>query len=83
MMKIALVNSALDPAGINIRRHIEALLDRPSEVLPGKDGRTYEFHETEGRLIHADGVDRTIDADLLIFLSRHASVNPILCSRCM
>jgi len=77
MMKVALVNSALDPAGINIRRHIEALLDRPSENLPGTGGRTYEFHETEGRLIHADGVDRTIDADLLIFLSRHASVNPI------
>ncbi len=77
MMKIALVNSALDPAGINIRRHIEALLDSPSDVLPGTAGRTYEFHETQGRLIHADGVDRAIDADLLIFLSRHASVNPI------
>ncbi len=59
------------------RRHIEALLDRPSEELPGTDGRTYEFHEIQGRLIHADKVDAGLDADLLIFLSRHASVNPV------
>jgi D-aminoacyl-tRNA deacylase len=77
MMKVALVNSALDPAGINIRRHIEALLDRPLEALPGTGGRTYEFHETEGRLIHADRVDAGLGSDLVIFLSRHASVNPV------
>ena len=77
MMKVALINSALDPAGINIRRHIEALLDRPSENLPRTDGRTYEFHETEGRLIHAAGIDAGINADFVIFLSRHASINPV------
>jgi D-aminoacyl-tRNA deacylase len=31
----------------------------------------------EGRLILADGVDREIDADIVIFLSRHASVHPV------
>ena len=40
-------------------------------------GRTYEFFEVDGRLIHAEGVDAGIDADLVIFLSRHTSVNPV------
>jgi D-aminoacyl-tRNA deacylase len=73
MMKVALINSRQDKAGLNIRRHIE-------ELLAGNDrqgGCTYEFHDVESRLIHADGADRDIGCDLVIFLSRHASVNPV------
>ena len=73
-MKIALVNSLQDTAGLNIRHHIEHLLD---EGLGRDAGHTYVFHDVEGRLIHAEAVDRQIDADLLIFLSRHASANPV------
>jgi D-aminoacyl-tRNA deacylase len=73
MMKVALVNSRQDKAGLNIRRNIEALLGAQDRY----GDRTYELFDVESRLIHADGIDRTIDADLLIFLSRHASVNPI------
>jgi len=75
-MRIALVNSRQDRAGVNIRHHIEELLDSPAGEwqIPG---RTYTFHDVEGRLIHAENVDKDIDADLLIFLSRHASVNPV------
>ena len=40
-------------------------------------GENYEFFYVDGRLIHAEGVDAGIDADLLIFLSRHTSVNPV------
>lgn len=72
-MKVALVNSRQDKAGINIRKHIEGLLDGRR----GTGDRTYAFHEVESRLIHADGVDRGSDADLVIFLSRHASKNPV------
>ena len=74
-MKVALINSAQDSAGVNIKKQIQALLDEPTDTI-GTAGRTYEFHEVGGRLIYADRVDRDIEADLIIFLSRHASVNP-------
>lgn len=75
-MKVALINSRQDPAGRNIRHHIEQCLSDPAMAC-GKYDRTYEFFEIEGRLIHAEGVDANIDADLVIFLSRHSSVNPV------
>jgi D-aminoacyl-tRNA deacylase len=75
-MRIALVSSRQDRAGTNIRHHIEELLASPRGEwqLPG---RSYSFHEVDGRLIHADNVDDGFDADLVVFLSRHASVNPV------
>jgi len=75
-MRIALVSSREDRAGTNIRHHIEELLASPSGEwqLPGRD---YSFYEVDGRLIHAENVDAGLDADLVIFLSRHASVNPV------
>ena len=72
-MKVALINSRQDKAGLSIRKHIETLLDKRY----GNCDRTYSFHDVEGRLIHADGVDRDIDTDLVIFLSRHASKKPV------
>ncbi|WP_292424947.1 D-aminoacyl-tRNA deacylase [Methanoregula sp.] len=75
-MKVALINSHQDIAGCNIRHHIEQCL----ATSPGtgqKGDRTYEFFEVDGRLIYAEGVDAGIDADLVIFLSRHSSVNPV------
>ncbi len=39
--------------------------------------RSYEFIEVEERLIHAEHVDHRVDADLVIFLSRHSSVHPV------
>ena len=76
-MKVALVNSLQDKAGVNIRHHIEQLLAADSDRRWQEQGRTYEFFEVEERLIHAEDVDERIDADLVIFLSRHSSVNPV------
>jgi D-aminoacyl-tRNA deacylase len=76
-MRVALVNSRQDKAGVNIRHHIEQLLAADPDSRWQEQGRTYEFFETEERLIHAEGVDEQIDADLVIFLSRHSSVNPV------
>ncbi len=70
-MKIAGVYSALDPAGVLLHEWCVHLLD---EVRPVHDWR---FHEVEGRLIHADRVDQGLDADLLVFLSRHTSKRPV------
>ena len=74
-MRIALVTSLLDAAGMNIRSHIRQLLDEGrGEEIPD---RSYVFHDVEGRLIHAEHVDADLEADLVIFLSRHSSVNPV------
>ncbi len=70
-MRVAGVNSAQDPAGVRIRSRCEALID---ELRPSDD---WEFHEVEGRLIHAERVDRNLDADLVVFLSRHTSVKSV------
>jgi D-aminoacyl-tRNA deacylase len=73
-MKVALINSRQDKAGVNIRHHIEEMLD---SRMWQEQARSYEFIEVEERLIHAEHVDRKTDADLLIFLSRHSSVHPV------
>jgi len=76
-MKVALINSRQDKAGVNIRHHIEQLLDTDRQEIWREPGRTFEFIEVEDRLIHAEHIDAQIDADLLVFLSRHFSVNPV------
>ena len=73
-MKVALINSRQDKAGVNIRHHIEDMLNTG---MWKEHDRSYEFIEVEGRLIHAEHVDHQTDADLLIFLSRHSSVHPV------
>jgi D-aminoacyl-tRNA deacylase len=75
-MKIAFVSSRQDLAGENIRRHITQLLDADGTSWR-EPGRSYEFIEVDGRLIHAEGIDRKTDAGLIIFISRHSSVNPV------
>ena len=76
-MKVALINSRQDKAGVNIRRHLEQLLDTDQAGMWQERGREYEFIEVEERLIHAEHIDAQTDADLLVFLSRHYSVNPV------
>jgi D-aminoacyl-tRNA deacylase len=75
-MKIAFVSSLQDKAGQNIRHHLVQLLDAAGTSWR-EQGRTYEFVDVEGRLIHAEGIDRKSNADLIIFISRHSSVNPV------
>jgi len=73
-MKVALINSRQDKAGVNIRHHMEKMLDTGS--WQGQ-AHTYEFIEVEDRLIYAEHVDQQTDADLAIFISRHSSVHPV------
>jgi D-aminoacyl-tRNA deacylase len=78
-MDIALISSQQDPAGANIHRHVRDLLASGAAVSTSSSGASdirWIHCEVEGRLIHQDGVDRDLDADLLIFLSRHTSAQP-------
>ena len=65
-----------DKAGGNIRHHLLQLLDTDGTSWR-EQGRTYEFIEVDERLIHTEGIDKRTDADLIIFISRHSSVNPV------
>jgi D-aminoacyl-tRNA deacylase len=75
-MKVSFINSRDDLAGCNIRHQIEQCLSDDSSPAPCKE-RSYDFFEFSGRLIHAAGIDAGINADLVIFLSRHSSINPV------
>ncbi len=75
-MRIALVSSRQDPAGAHIRRHLLELLNRAGP-WPLAERHDLAFHEVEGRLIEQDRIDEEIGADLIIFVSRHSSRQPI------
>jgi D-aminoacyl-tRNA deacylase len=75
-MKIAVVSSRQDKAGENIRHHLMQLLDTDRTSWQEQE-RTYEFIQVDERLIHAEGIDKRTDAGLIIFISRHSSVNPV------
>lgn len=72
-MKIALVHSRVDPAGRNIQDRIDAIID---QGLAPPQAHEFVFVETADRLIYAEHVDRNTGADVLFFLSRHASARP-------
>ncbi len=73
MQRIVLISSRQDRAGTTIRDQILALQE--TGVYDRTDVR-YSLHEVQDRLIWQDRIDRTMDADLIIFLSRHTSSRP-------
>ena len=75
--KVAVISSAQDEAGQNIRTHLQGLL--ASEYPGGRAqglAADFQFREVPGRLIYEDGIDRDLDADLVLFISRHRSIHP-------
>jgi len=75
-MQITLVNSKQDTAGVNIRNNLKNLLESGGH-WPLAEAHDLDLLEVDGRLIHQDGIDAGIDADLIIFISRHSSVRPM------
>ena len=74
-MRAAIICSAADKASENIKR---CLLELAPWKLSSTDDAKWTFEsfqllEVEGRLIHQNGLDRGLAADLLIFASRHQS----------
>jgi D-aminoacyl-tRNA deacylase len=75
-MQIALISSKQDAAGVNIRDHLLTMLEE-NGPWPLAERHTLAFHEVAGRLIHQDRIDATVDADLILFISRHSSAQPM------
>ena len=74
-MRIALINSKQDVAGVNIRDRLQEILSEGGR-WPLADRHTLTFHEVDGRLISQDRIDEEVDCDLIIFISRHSSAQP-------
>ncbi len=75
-MKISLVSSLADPGGCTIHEALLSFLATPHEPYP-LEMHELSHHRVRERLIYQDHLDRDMDADLIIFLSRHSSVNPV------
>ncbi|WP_181391583.1 D-aminoacyl-tRNA deacylase [Methanospirillum lacunae] len=69
--KILLVSSLVDPAGSLIHEEIRRILYE-NPVLQEQ----YQHRQFDERLIYIEPSSLTTDADLIIFLSRHASKEP-------
>ena len=75
-MKIALISSQQDPGGSTIHAALDDLLGVPHDPYPLELHELVHFCEKD-RLIYQDHIDLKKDADLILFLSRHSSVNPV------
>ncbi len=71
------MHSRQDPGGRNIQESIDRLLSGPRNGRFPLEDHDLSFHQTAGRLIEQDRLDQALPADLIIFLSRHASIDPI------
>ena len=77
-MKICFVVSETDVAGMNMFEHIKDSFTVISGILTHKtDYATYELHTISGESIHAENIENRLDANLLIFLTKHASKSGI------
>ncbi|MDR0439218.1 MAG: D-tyrosyl-tRNA(Tyr) deacylase [Methanocalculaceae archaeon] len=77
-MKIDIIHSTIDIAGINLRAMMDDLIQNPPEGgWPLLSKQEVIFREWGDRIINTDNAFVTSDADLVIFLARHASVNPV------
>lgn len=82
-MGIAIISSSKDPAGINIRSSLIELFDfeRTDEKFDNNEVCQYtkiknkiiKLYLIENDLIFSENIDRKINADILIFASKHRS----------
>ncbi|MBR1368582.1 hypothetical protein RJ53_03315 [Methanocalculus chunghsingensis] len=75
-MVTAVLYSRIDPAGVLIHSAINDLIDEEGEAAWPLLSDEIIVHEIEGRLIYERGLDQKVDADRIIFLSRHTSTRP-------
>ncbi|TAJ43463.1 D-aminoacyl-tRNA deacylase [Methanofollis fontis] len=75
-MHVALLFSRTDPGGSNIAARVGTLLSERDD-WPLCRAAKVTLRGIDSRLIYAEGADRGLDADLLVFLSRHSSARPV------
>ena len=77
-MKIDIVHSTTDIAGVNLRAAMDRLIKHaPAGGWPLLNTHEVTFHTIHDRIINATDAVTSPDAELVIFLARHSSVNPV------
>ena len=77
-MQIDIIHSTVDTAGVNLRAAIDDLIQHPPEGgWPLLTKHQITFRTWNERIINASDAITSPDAELVIFLARHASVNPV------
>ncbi|MBI2558816.1 hypothetical protein HYW20_05820 [Candidatus Woesearchaeota archaeon] len=80
-MKIAIIASSKDPAGINIRNNLIEVFDfkKVNEKFDNNDIfqcdkiKNIKLYLTNDDLIFSENIDKRINADILVFASKHRS----------
>ncbi len=82
-MNIAIISSSKDLAGINIRNNLIELFDFEKANEKFDNNEIYQYNKIKNKniklylinsdLIHAENIDKKIDADVFIFASKHRS----------
>lgn len=72
-MEFAIIASSKDPAGINIRNNLIELFDFEELNEKFYDHNNIKLYLTNQELVYAENIDNGIDADFLIFASKHRS----------
>ena len=78
MTDFAIIVSSKDPAGINIRNNLIGLFDFEKINEKFDDNKIYQnknikLYLTNNDLVYSEDIDKRIDADILIFASKHRS----------
>lgn len=78
MEKTAIISSSKDPAGINIGNNLIELFDFEKTNEKFDDNTIYQnknikLYLTNDELVYSENIDKRIDADVLIFASKHIS----------
>ena len=78
MQKFAIIASSKDTAGTNIRNNLIELFDfeKINEKFDDNDvyqNKNIKLYLTNDELVYSENIDKKIDADILIFASKHRS----------
>jgi len=83
MQKISIISSSKDPAGVNIRKNFLELFDfeKTNEKFDNNEVLEYnkfpnkqiKMYITDNDLIYSEYIDKRLDADIMIFASKHRS----------
>ncbi|MBI2655430.1 D-tyrosyl-tRNA(Tyr) deacylase [Candidatus Woesearchaeota archaeon] len=78
MTDFAIITSSKDPAGTNIRNNLIEFSDfeKISEKFDGNgvyQNKNIKLYLTNEELVYSENIDKRIDADILIFASKHRS----------
>ena len=86
-MKVALIASHADPASMNLKERLLELFDfkKNDEEFEGSkvfSYKNFKLYTRKEKNIHAEGIDKKIEADFFVFLTRHIAKDKVPAITC-